>query len=141
MRESRAVRCLARMAGAVKRMLELRVDAATIAAIMETGRQSSTWTQRDLLEAGVRLDDAAEILLRLPDLPPDMEYASLAGTLCCATRARTSSSTRSSHVLRCEGDCTVKTRTTKTSTIGAGPVPFVRRRQVRPPVNARARPT
>ena len=100
-----------RMEGQVKRMLELRVDAATIAAIMDDGPAefdvdiNDTYSKRRPLATM-----PPNILLRLPDLPPDMEYRFVGRHLVLRDARANIILDEIPHVLRCEGDCTVKTK-------------------------------
>ena len=100
-----------RMEGQVKRMLELRVDAATIAAIMDDGPAefdvdiNDTYSKRRPLATM-----PPNILLRLPELPPDMEYRFVGRHLVLRDARANIILDEIPHVLRCEGDCTVKTK-------------------------------
>lgn len=97
------------MEGQLKRMLELRVDAATIAAIMDDGPAefdvdiNETYSKRRPLATM-----PPNILLRLPDLPRDMEYRFVGRHLIIRDMRANIIIDEIPYVLRCEGDCTVK---------------------------------
>lgn len=97
------------MAAQLKQMLELRVDAATIAAIMDDGPAefdvdiNDTYSKRRPLATM-----PPNILLRLPDLPRDMEYRFVGRHLVIRDVRANIIIDEIPHVLRCEGDCVVK---------------------------------
>jgi hypothetical protein len=93
----------------VKQMLDLRVDAATIAAIMDDGPAefdvdiNDTYSKRRPLATM-----PPNILLRLPDLPRDMEYRFVGRHLVIRDIRANIIIDEIPYVLRCEGDCVVK---------------------------------
>jgi hypothetical protein len=97
------------MGAQVKQMLELRVDAATIAAIMDDGPAefdvdiNDTYSKRRPLATM-----PPNILLRLPDLPRDMEYRFVGRHLIIRDVRANIIIDDIPYVLRCEGDCVVK---------------------------------
>jgi hypothetical protein len=98
-----------RMEAQVKRMLELRVNAATIAAIMDDGPSefdidiNDTYSKRRPLATM-----PPNILLRLPDLPRDLEFRFVGRHLVLRDARANVILDEIPHALRCDGDCTVK---------------------------------
>ena len=100
-----------RMEGQVKRMLELRANAATIAAIMDDGPAEFDVDINDTYSKQRPLATMPpNILLRLPDLPPDMEYRFVGRHLVLRDARANIILDEIPYVLRCEGDCVIKTK-------------------------------
>ena len=97
------------MEGQVKRMLLLRADAATTAAIMDDGPAefdidiNDTYSKRRPLATM-----PPNILLRLPDLPPDLEYRFVGRHLIIRDMRANIIVDEIRYALKCEDYCVLK---------------------------------